>query len=88
MREENIGKSHSSLEPVIILDRQNRVIGSALRWLMRRNRLIHRTTYIIIHNSENVILVQKRTLYKDIYPDLMKWPREAWFVWGKTKKRA
>ena len=68
MKEENTGRNDSGLEQVIIVDRRNRTTGSAPRWLMRRDRLIHRATYIIVRNSEHAILVQKRTLDKDIYP--------------------
>ena len=72
MKEDNIRKNDSSLEPVIIVDRQNRVTGSAPRWLMRRDRLIHRATYIIVRNPEHAILIQKRTLRKDIYPGFLE----------------
>ena len=62
----------SQEEPVIIADLQNRVTGSAPRWRMRRDRLIHRATYVMVFNSRNEILVQKRTITKDIYPGLLE----------------
>ncbi len=68
MKGKNTGKNDSALEQVIIVDRKNRAAGSAPRRLMRRDRLIHRATYIIVRNPEHAILVQKRTLHKDIYP--------------------
>ncbi len=61
-----------SLEEVVIVDRNNRVIGSAPRWRMRRDRLIHRASYVIIFNSKDQILVQKRTETKDVYPGLLE----------------
>ncbi len=55
-------------EKVIITDETNRQIGTILRDEMRRQRLIHRASYIVVFNSTGEIFVLKRTLTKDIYP--------------------
>ena len=55
-------------EIVAIVDDRNRVVGSAPRWDMRRNRLPHRSTYILVFNSRGDLCVQKRTATKDVFP--------------------
>jgi len=55
-------------EIVAIVDAQNNVVGSAPRWEMRANRLIHRSTYILVFNPEGALYVQKRTMSKDVFP--------------------
>ncbi len=57
-------------EKVVIVDLHNRVLYSTTREKMRRERLIHRATYILIVNSKGEILIQKRSKTKDIYPGL------------------
>lgn len=55
-------------EIVSIVDAQNNVVGTAPRWEMRANRLIHRSTYILVFNPEGALYVQKRTMTKDVFP--------------------
>ncbi|MEM7250365.1 MAG: NUDIX hydrolase YfcD [Pseudomonadota bacterium] len=55
-------------EQVSIVDQKNHVIGSAPRSQMRRDRLLHRATFIFVFNEADEILVQKRTASKDLYP--------------------
>ncbi len=55
-------------ESVVIVDDGNRVIGAAPREEMRRRRLPHRATFILVFDSKGRLLVQKRTLSKDLYP--------------------
>ncbi len=61
---------NSQDELVWIVDKENRPITSAKRSQMRQKRLIHRSTYILIHDETNRMLVQKRTDTKDVYPGL------------------
>ena len=58
-------------EIVAIVDAQNNVVGAAPRWEMRANRLIHRSTYILVFNPEGALYVQKRTMTKDVFPGLL-----------------
>jgi 8-oxo-dGTP pyrophosphatase MutT (NUDIX family) len=58
----------SADELVAIVDRSNRVTGSAPRAVMRREGLIHRATYILVFDSKGRLFVQDRTMTKDIFP--------------------
>ena len=55
-------------EIVTLVDEFNRVVGSSTRLDMRRQRAIHRATYIFVFNPKNELYVQKRTAIKDMYP--------------------
>jgi isopentenyldiphosphate isomerase len=55
-------------EVVALVDEQNQVIGEASRRQMRRDRLLHRATYLLVFNSSGQLFLQKRTLTKDVYP--------------------
>jgi isopentenyldiphosphate isomerase len=55
-------------ERIVIVDRDNNVIGTEYRSVMRTRGLLHRATYILVFNSEGDLFVQKRTITKDIYP--------------------
>lgn len=55
-------------EIVAIVDDQNAVVGAAPRREMRRKRLPHRSTYILVFNSRGELCVQRRTKTKDVYP--------------------
>jgi 8-oxo-dGTP pyrophosphatase MutT (NUDIX family) len=56
------------MEQVIIVDRDNREVGIAPRPQMRAQALPHRATYIFVFRSDGALLVQHRTLTKDVYP--------------------
>jgi 8-oxo-dGTP pyrophosphatase MutT (NUDIX family) len=55
-------------EIVAIVDEHNNVVGVAPRGEMRAKRLTHRSTYILVYNSQRELYVQKRTLTKDVFP--------------------
>jgi isopentenyldiphosphate isomerase len=55
-------------ELIVIVDRNNNVIGTERRSVMRTRGLLHRATYILVFNAKGDLFVQKRTLTKDIYP--------------------
>jgi isopentenyldiphosphate isomerase len=55
-------------EIVAIVDKQNNVIGAVPRREMRAKRLLHRSTYILVFNSQGALYVQKRTMTKDVFP--------------------
>ena len=71
----------SKEELVIIVDKANNELFTATRKEMRSKKLIHRATYIIVHNFKRGILIQKRSNSKDIYPGL--WEIAAGGVVGK-----
>ncbi len=58
----------SADEIVVIVDGENRVVGAAPRAEMRRRRLPHRSTYILVFNSAGELFVQRRSPTKDIFP--------------------
>lgn len=55
-------------EIVVIVDEHNNVVGVAPRREMRAKRLPHRSTYILVFNSQGQLYVQKRTMTKDVFP--------------------
>ncbi len=55
-------------EKVVIVDEDNQIIRVVPRSEMRAKRLLHRASYVIIFNSTGEILIQKRSLQKDVYP--------------------
>ena len=57
-----------SKEIVLLVDKENNRIGSTTRKEMRKNKLLHRSTYIYVQNSLGNLYVQMRTPTKDVYP--------------------
>jgi isopentenyldiphosphate isomerase len=55
-------------ELVALVDGRNSVIGAVSRREMRTKNLPHRSTYILVFNSQGQLYVQKRTLTKDVFP--------------------
>jgi hypothetical protein len=55
-------------EIVVIVDAHNQVVGAAPRREMRALQLPHRSTYVLVFNSQGELYVQKRTLTKDVFP--------------------
>jgi 8-oxo-dGTP pyrophosphatase MutT (NUDIX family) len=55
-------------EIVTIVDEHNQVVGALPRREMRAKRLPHRSTYVLVFNSQSELYVQKRTLTKDVFP--------------------
>src|SRR5215475_15086358 len=55
-------------EIVVIVDEHNKVVGAVPRREMRAKNLPHRSTYILVFNSQGALYVQKRTMTKDVFP--------------------
>ena len=55
-------------ERVVIVDEENRVVGSAPRSEMRSRRLWHRAVYVLVENGAGELFVQRRVWSKDLYP--------------------
>jgi len=55
-------------EIVSIVDESNNVVGAVPRREMRARHLPHRSTYILVFNSQGELYVQKRTMTKDVFP--------------------
>ena len=58
-------------EWVDIVDENNNVIGTAPRSEMRRQKLLHRASYIAITNAQGQVYVQRRTATKDYCPSML-----------------
>lgn len=56
------------IEWVDIVSEENEVIAQATRAQMRAQRMRHRATYIVVHDGNGRILVQRRTEIKDFMP--------------------
>lgn len=59
---------HADAELVEHLDADGAVIEIVSRARMRRERLRHRCTYIVVQRSSGAVVVHRRALWKDIYP--------------------
>jgi isopentenyldiphosphate isomerase len=58
----------ASQELVDIVDDTGKVIGTATRGEMRRQRLRHRCIYLLVFNQRGELFIHQRTAAKDIYP--------------------
>ena len=58
----------SATEQVLIVDEQNRPIGEAPRARMRAEGLLHRVTYVFVHDGRQNLFVHRRTPSKDVFP--------------------
>ena len=71
-------------ETVIIVNARDEVVGSAPRSRMRRERLIHRTTYVFVFSSRGELLVQERSRTKDLHPGYYDLAAGGVLVAGET----
>ena len=55
-------------EKVQIVDINNNPTGGALRKVMRKENLIHRSSYVFLYSSKKQLYVQKRSSLKDYLP--------------------
>ena len=55
-------------EMIDIVDEEDRFIRKATRKEVREKALLHRYSRIIIVNNERNLLVQKRSVHKEVYP--------------------
>jgi len=58
----------SAEELVDVVDEDDRVVARATRAEVRRRKLRHRCTYVLVFNARGQLLVHQRTLQKDIFP--------------------
>ena len=75
-------------EQVTIVDERDEVIGHAPRSRMRRERLIHRTTYVFVFSSRGELFVQKRSLGKDLHPGFYDLAAGGVLVPGESYKQS
>ncbi|MTI13881.1 NUDIX hydrolase YfcD [Sansalvadorimonas verongulae] len=64
----SVAVTTSSEEQVVIVDDENNVIGSASRSEMRAGRMCHRAVFVYVTTSDGELLIQERTMSKDVWP--------------------
>lgn len=57
-------------EWVDLVNRENRVVGRALRSEVRKQNLLHRGIAVLVCNSQGQVYVHQRTASKDLFPSL------------------
>lgn len=79
-------------EPVEIVDQDGNVEKTVARSEMRRNNLLHRSTYVAVLNSSSEVVVHKRADWKDTAPGFWDLcfggvvdPGEPWLVAAKRE---
>ncbi|MBI2803634.1 MAG: NUDIX domain-containing protein [Planctomycetes bacterium] len=55
-------------EPVDVIDAAGNTIAVVTRGEMRRKRLPHRCTYVLVFNARGDLFIHQRTATKDVYP--------------------
>jgi 8-oxo-dGTP pyrophosphatase MutT (NUDIX family) len=55
-------------EWVDLVDRDNQVVGRALRSEVRQKNLLHRGIAVLVRNSQGQVYVHQRTATKDLFP--------------------
>jgi 8-oxo-dGTP pyrophosphatase MutT (NUDIX family) len=55
-------------EPVLLVDKQDRPVGTATRREVRAGNLLHRCAVILVRRPGGEILVHRRAADKDVYP--------------------
>lgn len=58
-----------------VVDEQDRVVGSAPRREVHARGLLHRAVHAIVTNAAGLVLLQRRSLRKDMYPN--QWAASA-----------
>jgi isopentenyldiphosphate isomerase len=56
------------VEYVYHVDEEDNVIGKVLRKDMRQKKLLHRGISVLVFNLKGQMLIQKRTMTKDVFP--------------------
>ncbi|MCS7046540.1 MAG: NUDIX domain-containing protein [Gemmataceae bacterium] len=60
--------ANPAAELVDVIDDAGRTVGVVTREEMRRRRLPHRCTYVLVFNHRNELFIHLRTPTKDVYP--------------------
>lgn len=58
------------MEWIDIVDEFNQVVGCGTREFVHRQSLRHRSSHILLFNEQDEILLQQRSLSKDLFPGL------------------
>ncbi|MBT4124186.1 MAG: NUDIX domain-containing protein [Candidatus Pacebacteria bacterium] len=72
-----------------LVDEQDKVLGSVSRKKAHQDRSkIHRSIGIVLTNSLNQVLLQKRSEHKDTYPEFWTLSASGHVTYGQTYKQA
>ena len=84
-------------ERVLIVDLENKPIGGELRSIMRKENLVHRSSYIFLYNSKyssmisialgNNSMSRRERLQRIICPAITHFAQEVWFKREKATLR-
>lgn len=55
-------------ELLVVVDRQDRVLGAATRRAIHRDGLLHRAVHVLVFNTDGLLLLQQRSATKDTHP--------------------
>ncbi|MBM3661289.1 MAG: NUDIX domain-containing protein [Actinobacteria bacterium] len=64
-----MGTADAARELVDVLDADGTIIATVTRAEMRRRRLRHRCTFVIVRTSSGGVLIHRRAPDKDLWPD-------------------
>ena len=71
-----------------VVDEEDRVIGKETRENCHKNRLIHRSVYVLLINSKGELFLQKRSMSKDLYPGYYTGSATGHVDYGETYDQA
>ncbi len=62
-------------EPLPVVDEGDRLIGTAPRWRIHAEGLLHRAVHVLLLDGQGRLYLQRRSAYKDTHPH--KWTSSA-----------
>ncbi|MFT4343242.1 MAG: NUDIX domain-containing protein [Candidatus Woesearchaeota archaeon] len=71
-------------QKIDMITEENESIGSVTRAEVRKHNLLHRAVLLCVFNSEGNMYIRKRSLGKDVYPDLYGVSCEGMVFEGET----
>jgi len=77
------------LELFYWVDRDNKVLGSVKRGKAHKDKsIIHRSIFVVIVDSKNKVLFQKRSKYKDTFPEYWTVSASGHVTYSESYKQA
>ena len=76
------------VEYLCLVDEEDNLIGCATRNECHSKKLLHRSVYVFVINSEGKLLLQKRSMSKDLYPGYYTGSATGHVDYGETYEEA
>ncbi|MCD6530350.1 NUDIX domain-containing protein [Candidatus Bathyarchaeota archaeon] len=76
------------VEYLCLVDEEDNLIGRAARSECHSKRLLHRSVYVFVVNSQGKLLLQKRSMNKDLYPGYYTGSATGHVDYGETYEEA